>query len=99
MEITTFSYVPNPVGTLSGTSFKQQTEDAINALAQQVNGITEDNNTLSIQVQQAVSTANSALSTANSALTTSESTQQQLETLSTTVAGYDQKITQAVSKG
>lgn len=98
MEITTFSYVLNPVGTLSGTSFKQQTEDAINALAQQVNGITEDNNTLSIQVQQAVSTANSALSTANSALTTSESTQQQLETLSTTVAGYDQKITQAVSQ-
>ena len=98
MKIATFSYVPNPVGTLSGTSFKQQTEDAINALAQQVNGITEDNNTLSIQVQQAVSTANSALSTANSALTTSESTQQQLETLSTTVAGYDQKITQAVSQ-
>lgn len=98
MEIATFSYVPNPSGTLSGLSFKQQTEDAINALAQQVNGITEDNETLSIQVQQAVSTANSALSTANSALTVSESTQQQLETLNITVAGYDQKITQAVSQ-
>lgn len=98
MGIATFSYVPNPSGTLSGPSFKQQTEDAINSLAQQVNGITEDNATLSIQVQQAVSTANSALSTANSALTISESTQQQLATNSITVAGYDQKITQAVSQ-
>lgn len=98
MEISNFSYVPNPSGTLSGPAFKQQTEDAINALAQQVNGITEDNATLSIQVQQAVSTANSALSTANSSLAISESTQQQLETLNTTVAGYDQKITQAVSQ-
>lgn len=98
MAYSQFSYVPNPSGTLNGPSFVQQTEDAINALGKQTYELTQANDSLTVQIQQAVSTANSALSTANSALSNSQSTQQQLKTLSSSVASYDSKITQAVSQ-
>lgn len=98
MAYSQFNFVKSPTGTLSGESFVQQTEDAINSLVEQVFEVVNSNENIAAQVQQALSTANSAQSTASSALTISESTQQQLETLNITVSGYDQKITQAVSQ-
>lgn len=98
MAYSQFSFVKAPTGTLSGESFVQQTEDAVNGLGQQVYEVVEDNATLSAQVQQALSTANSAQSAASSALTNSQNALTQLETLTATVNTYDQKITQAVSQ-
>lgn len=98
MAYSQFSFVLAPTGTLPGDSFVQQTEDAINALGQQVYEVVEDNVTLSAQVQQAIATANSAQNTASTALNNSQNALTQLSTLTATVNTYDQKITQAVSQ-
>ena len=98
MAYSQFSFVPSPTGTLPGDSFIQQTEDAINALGEQQYTLAQDNETLTVKIDQAVSTAGTALSTANSAHTTAQGVSQQVATLTTTVNSYDQKITQAVSQ-
>lgn len=98
MAYSKFSFVKSPTGTLSGESFVQQAEDAINGLGQQVYEVVENNANLSAQVQQAISTANSAQNTASTALNNSQNALSQLDTLTVTVNTYDQKITQAVSQ-
>lgn len=98
MAYSQFNFVKSPTGTLSGDSFVQQTEDAINSLGEQVFEVVNSNENIAAQVQQALSTANSAQSTASTALTNSQNALAQLGTLTTTVNTYDQKITQAVSQ-
>ena len=90
-----FHYVRTATGTISGASVLQQTEDAINDLADyttqsninaeealRIAKIAEANSTL------ALSTANTALSTANSALA-------QVDTLTKVVEAWDARITEA----
>lgn len=90
-----FHYVRTATGTISGASVLQQTEDAINDLADyttqsninaeealRIAKLAEANSTL------ALSTANTALSTANSALA-------QVDTLTKVVEAWDARITEA----
>lgn len=98
MAYSQFAFVKSPTGTLSGESFVEQTEDAINSLGEQVFEVVTSNENIAAQVQQALATANSAQNTASSALTNSQNALSQLGTLTTTVNTYDQKITQAVSQ-
>ncbi len=97
-EISKFSFEKSPSGTLSGESLVRQTEDIINALGEEVSNVVIDTATLTVQVQQAIATANTAQSTASAALASAQNALQQLDTLTVTVNTYDQKITQAVSQ-
>lgn len=70
-EKTKFQYAKSPTGALSGASFIQQTEDAINDLGGKIvdySGISEETKR---KAEQALSASQTALSTANNALTQS----------------------------
>lgn len=70
-EKTKFQYAKSPTGALSGASFIQQTEDAINDLGGKIvdySGISEETKR---KAEQALSASQTALSTSNNALTQS----------------------------
>lgn len=70
-EKTKFQYAKSPTGSLSGASFIQQTEDAINDLGGKIvdySGISEETKR---KAEQALSASQTALSTSNNALTQS----------------------------
>ncbi len=91
-EKTKFQYAKSPTGALSGASFIQQTEDAIN----DIGGKLVEYNTISEETkrkaEQAISTSETALNTANQALTQSA---QAIETANTAKAQSDSAVTES----
>ena len=91
-EKTKFQYAKSPTGALSGASFIQQTEDAINDIGGKLveyNAISEETKR---KAEQAISTSETALNTANQALTQSA---QAIETASTAKAQSDSAVTES----
>lgn len=91
-EKTKFQYAKSPTGALSGASFIQQTEDAINDIGGKLveyNAISEETKR---KAEQAISTSETALNTANQALTQSA---QAIETANTAKAQSDSAVTES----
>lgn len=91
-EKTKFQYAKSPTGVLSGASFIQQTEDAINDIGGKLveyNAISEETKR---KAEQAISTSETALNTANQALTQSA---QAIETANTAKAQSDSAVTES----
>lgn len=91
-EKTKFQYAKSPTGALSGASFIQQTEDAINNIGGKLveyNAISEETKR---KAEQAISTSETALNTANQALTQSA---QAIETANTAKAQSDSAVTES----
>lgn len=89
---TKFQYAKSPTGALSGASFIQQTEDAINDIGGKLveyNAISEETKR---KAEQAISTSETALNTANQALTQSA---QAIETANTAKAQSDSAVTES----
>lgn len=81
-----FHYVPTPLGTLSGKSFAQQTEDGINAVAQYVAELGVDASEAIRLATIASKDAESALSVANSAKTESTNALMRVNTVEADLA-------------
>lgn len=91
-EKTKFQYAKSPTGALSGASFIQQTEDAINDIGGKLveyNAISEETKR---KAERAISTSETALNTANQALTQSA---QAIETANTAKAQSDSAVTES----
>lgn len=91
-EKTKFQYAKSPTGALSGASFIQQTEDAINDIGGKLveyNAISEETKR---KAEQAIGTSETALNTANQALTQSA---QAIETANTAKAQSDSAVTES----
>ena len=91
-EKTKFQYAKSPTGALSGASFIQQTEDAINDIGGKLieyNAVAEETKR---KAEQAISTSETALNTANQALTQSA---QAIETANTAKAQSDSAVTES----
>lgn len=91
-EKTKFQYAKSPTGALSGASFIQQTEDAINDIGGKLveyNAISEETKR---KAEQAISTSETALNTAKQALTQSA---QAIETANTAKAQSDSAVTES----
>lgn len=91
-EKTKFQYAKSPTGALSGASFIQQTEDAINDIGGKLveyNAISEETKR---KAEQAISTSETALNTSNQALTQSA---QAIETANTAKAQSDSAVTES----
>lgn len=91
-EKTKFQYAKSPTGALSGASFIQQTEDAINDIGGKLveyNAISEETKR---KAEQAIITSETALNTANQALTQSA---QAIETANTAKAQSDSAVTES----
>lgn len=91
-EKTKFQYAKSPTGALSGASFIQQTEDAINDIGGKLveyNAISEETKR---KAEQAISTSETALNTANQALTQSA---QAIETANTAKAQSDSAVAES----
>ncbi len=91
-EKTKFQYAKSPTGALSGASFIQQTEDAINDIGGKLveyNAISEETKR---KAEQAISMSETALNTANQALTQSA---QAIETANTAKAQSNSAVTES----
>lgn len=91
-EKTKFQYAKSPTGALSGASFIQQTEDAINDIGGKLieyNAVAEETKR---KAEQAISTSETALNTSNQALTQSA---QAIETANTAKAQSDSAVTES----
>lgn len=91
-EKTKFQYAKSPTGALSGASFIQQTEDAINDIGGKLieyNAVAEETKR---KAEQAISTSETALNTANQSLTQSA---QAIETANTAKAQSDSAVTES----
>lgn len=90
-----FHYVCTPTGTISGKSVLQQTEDAINEIADfAASGNQSADEALRIaKLAEQISTL--ALNSANEAITTANSALEKVDTLSTVVNSWDKRIQSA----
>lgn len=90
-----FHYVCTPTGTISGKSVLQQTEDAINEIADfAASGNQSADEALRI-AKLAEQNSTLALNSANEAITTANSALEKVDTLSTVVNSWDKRIQSA----
>lgn len=90
MAYTNFKFVTSPTGTLSGESFIQQTEDAINALGEQVS-MTDATEAIEI-AQSAQAQATTALSVSQNAQTAANQNASQIVTINANVTSLSAQI-------
>lgn len=92
-----FAYVRKPTGEISGASFLQQTEDAINHLANQFNDSANDATEALRIAQQAKTTADTASANATEVLQIATSTTGTVATLPSQVEAFNGRLTIAES--
>lgn len=90
-----FQYEYSPSGQINGESFLVQTEDAINALATQLEQTSSDASSALSGVEQAQNTADLALSTAQNAQATSSANSQSITTINGSLASLQAQMTES----
>lgn len=92
-----FHYKKSPTGELSGPSFAQQTEDAINDVGRYAKGAYDTSASSDSKAQQAMETAQTALSNANNATAIANSAKEQTDTLEVTVDSWEARVQNALT--
>lgn len=90
-----FQYEYSPSGQINGESFLVQTEDAINALATQLEQASSDASSALSGVEQAQNTADLALSTAQNAQATASANSQSITTINGSLASLQTQMTES----
>lgn len=90
-----FQYEYSPSGQINGESFLGQTEDAINALATQLEQASSDASSALSGVEQAQNTADLALSTAQNAQATASANSQSITTINGSLASLQTQMTES----